>query len=141
MFGALFLLIVDPGARQYRFRLYRRRSLRILDLPTFSRQIAAEEVHDPADVQAWLEDVQAGVGRLLALYFNKLAGRQLPNMHNHAGLRTTHSRKTHAWKLDKITYSFFYLQVYLSNGYPREQQADRDGEGNLPEPWRHSENR
>ncbi|MFB3079938.1 MAG: hypothetical protein ACE1Y4_18230, partial [Lysobacterales bacterium] len=86
MFGALFLLIVDPGARRYRFRLYQRRSLRILDLSAFSRQTAAEKVHDPADAQAWLENFQAGVGRLLSLYFNKLAGRQLPNMHNHAGL-------------------------------------------------------
>ena len=39
---------------------------------------------------------QSTVGMLLALYFNKLAGRQLPNMHNHAGLCTVHSRKFHA---------------------------------------------
>ena len=103
MFGALFLLIVDPGARRYRFRLDRRRSPRILDLPAFSRQIAAEKGHDPADVQAWLEDVQAGIDMLLALYFNKLAGRQLPNMHNHAGLCTAHSRKIHASHLSLLT--------------------------------------
>ena len=41
-------------------------------------------------------DFQAGIGMLLALYFNKLAGRQLPDMHNHAGLCTTHSRKSYA---------------------------------------------
>ncbi len=29
-------------------------------------------------------DFQAGVGMLLALYFNKLAGRPLPDLHHYA---------------------------------------------------------
>ncbi len=47
-------------------------------------------------------DFQSDVRELLALYFNKLPGRPLPNLHHNAQHCTAHSRKTHA----KLTHDF-----------------------------------
>jgi len=60
-------------------------------------------------------DFQSRVGSSEALYFNKLPRHPLLNLQYSAGLCTTHSRKTHARVLDKNTYTYHYLQVYLSN--------------------------
>jgi hypothetical protein len=49
------------------------------------------------------------------MHFNELPGRPLLELHHRAGQCTTHSRKTHAQILDKNTYTYRYLQVYLSN--------------------------
>ena len=48
-------------------------------------------------------DFQSGVGVLLALYFNKLAGRPLPKLHHDAGPCRASSRKIHAAHSSLVT--------------------------------------
>jgi len=38
----------------------------------------------PQPINTRHADFQSGIGRLLAIYFNKLAGRPLPNLHHNA---------------------------------------------------------
>ncbi len=54
-------------------------------------------------------------GSPTALYFNELPGRPLLHLQYSAGRCTASSRKTHARILDKNTYTYLYLHVYLSH--------------------------
>jgi len=38
----------------------------------------------PQPINTRHADFQSGIGRLLAIYFNKLSGRPLPNLHHNA---------------------------------------------------------
>ena len=62
---------------------------------------------------------------LLALYFNKLAGRLLPNLQHDAGQRTTHSRKTHAGILHRhLLVVSDLLPLSQGHRYARESGTD-----------------
>ena len=67
-------------------------------------------------------DFQSSVGMLLDLYFNELAGRPLPDLHDDAGLRIAHSRKSHARHL-----SLWSLSRYLLIGCFHHERKNETG--------------
>lgn len=65
--------------------------MRIADILQLADSIAFFKLPDYRS-----QSFQSGVGGLLALYFNKLPGCPLPDLHYNAKLCGTHSRKTPA---------------------------------------------
>ena len=71
---------------------------------------------DPQPINTRHEDFQLRRGSSLALFFNKSPGRPLLNLQYSAGLCTAGLRKTYDKIMDKNTYSYAYVSVFLSAG-------------------------
>jgi len=81
-------------------------------------------------------DFQSRIGSPEALYFKELPGRPLPNLQYHAGLCTTSSRKSHAYKrsnsmTDSMRFVIGIRRYRIVQSYSRPAPSDRPGDCQL----------